>query len=118
MSKKRIAESLHRALLQDGSMDRELFDRDLQDMVDGLIESMIEDDEDYVFSVTEQDGAAAMVLVERDGTLHINEAARERLKALWPAAYASNLRMMIPDFASQLNRNEIPIFGMTVVDQQ
>src|SRR5690606_8941096 len=46
------------------------------------------------------------------GHVYINEQAREKLKALWPAAYESNMRRLIPVFAMQLNEGEIPINGV------
>jgi hypothetical protein len=56
-----------------------------------------------------------MVLIEKSGQIHINERAREKLKALWPAAYESNMEKLIPAFAKQLNKGEIPINGVKTV---
>jgi len=56
-----------------------------------------------------------MVLIEKSGQVHINEQARERLKALWPAAYESNMKRLIPAFAEQLRGGEIPVNGVKTV---
>lgn len=42
-----------------------------------------------------------MVLIEKSGQVYINEQARERLQALWPIAYKSNIQKLIPVFAQQ-----------------
>ena len=76
---------------------------------------MAKDKDDYIFSVTENGGHVSMVLIEKTGEVHINEQARERLKALWPAAYESNLNKLIPAFAELLNKGEIPVNGVKTV---
>ena len=80
-----------------------------------LILSLAKDNNDYIFAVTENSGQVAMVLIEKSGQVHINERAREKLKALWPAAYESNMEKLIPAFAKQLNEGEIPINGVKTV---
>jgi len=114
MSPKAIQEQLERTLLMDGAMSDDLYEFDLADQVDFLMDSMKEDDEDFIITLSQSEGNVAMVLVEISGAVHINEQARERLKALWPLAYESNLKMMIPDFARQLSRNERPLYGVKV----
>jgi hypothetical protein len=66
-------------------------------------------------AVTENHGDVAMVLVEQSGDVHINEQARTKLQALWPAAYERNLQRLIPAFAKQLHAGEIPINGVKTV---
>ncbi|CAA9356672.1 MAG: hypothetical protein AVDCRST_MAG93-7390, partial [uncultured Chloroflexia bacterium] len=77
--------------------------------------SMVHDKDDYIFAVTENSGHVAMVLIEQSGQVHVNELARNKLRALWPAAYESNMKKLIPVFAKQLNRGEIPINGVKTV---
>ena len=69
----------------------------------------------YIFSVAENSGHVAMVLIENSGQVHINEEAREKLKAFWPMAYESNMKKLIPLFAKQLNEGELPINGVKTV---
>jgi hypothetical protein len=64
------------------------------------------------FTVIENRGHVAMVLIEKTGRLQINEQAREKLKAFWPAAYESNMNTLIPAFAQQLHAGELPINGV------
>lgn len=116
MSAKKIERLLKRALLRDGEMVHALYKHELEEVVDDLKFSMVRDNEDYIFTVTENNGHVAMVMVEKSGKVYINEQARERLKALWPTAYQSNLQKLIPIFAMQLNRGELPINGVKQVD--
>jgi hypothetical protein len=54
----------------------------------------------------------AMVLIEKSGEVYINEQAREKLKALWPAAYERNMKQLIPVIAQQLHEGALPINGV------
>ena len=115
MTKKSIKKLLEQALLHDGEMREELYEYELEEMLDELKASMAQDKNEYIFAVTENRGEVAMVLIEKSGQVHINEGARERLKALWPAAYESNMKMLIPEFATQLRGGEIPVNGVKTV---
>ncbi len=116
MTVKNIKKLLEQALLHDGEMVYALYEYELEEHLDQLKASLKQDKEDYIFTVTENRGHVAMVLIEKSGQVHINEQARERLKALWPAAYESNLKKLIPAFAKQLNAGELPINGVKVVE--
>ena len=115
MRKKSIKKLLEQALLHGGEMQHELYEFELEEMLDELRSSMSQDRDDYIFAVTENRGDVAMVLIEKSGQVHINERARERLKALWPAAYESNMKKLIPAFAEQLSGGEIPVNGVKTV---
>jgi hypothetical protein len=58
-----------------------------------------------------------MVLIEKSGQVYINEQAREKLQALWLAAYESNIHKLIPAFAQQLHEGELPINGVKTIKQ-
>lgn len=111
----KIKELLEQALLYDGEMSYALYEHELEGVLDEFRASLIKDKDDFIFTVTENRGHVAMVLIEKSGQIHINEQAREKLKALWPAAYEINLRRFIPDFAKQLSKNELPINGVKIV---
>lgn len=115
MRKKSTEKLLEKALLHGGEMQRDLYEYELEEMLDELKSSMTQDKDDYIFAVTENDGDVAMVLIEKSGQGHINEQARERLKAMWPAAYESNMKKLIPAFAEQLSEGEIPVNGVKTV---
>jgi hypothetical protein len=83
---KKIEKKLKQALIHDGEMQYELYEYELEELLDEWKSSMAQDKDDYIFAVTENSGHVAMVLIEKTGEVHINEKARERLKGLWPAA--------------------------------
>jgi frataxin-like iron-binding protein CyaY len=115
MTAKKIKKLLEQALLYDGEMHYSLYEYELEELLDYLKSSMEKDKDDYIFAVTENTGHVAMVLIEKSGEMYINEQAREKLKALWPAAYESNMKKLIPAFAKQLSKNEMPINGVKAV---
>ena len=115
MTVSNIKKLLEKALLHGGDMQYALYAYELEALIDDLKSSMTHDKDDYIFAVTENRGDVAMVLVENSGHVHINEHARTRLQALWPAAYESNMQKLIPAFAKQLNGGEIPINGVKTV---
>jgi hypothetical protein len=103
MTAKNIERLLEQTLLHDGAMQYGLYEYELEELVDELTASLAADQDDYIFAVTENSGHVAMVLIEKSGQVHINEQAREKLRALWPATYASNMQQLIPAFAKQLH---------------
>jgi frataxin-like iron-binding protein CyaY len=115
MTAKNIEKLLEQALIHDGEMQYGLYEYELEELLDELKSSLAKDKDDYIFAVTENSGHVAMILIEKSGQVHINEQAREKLRVLWPAAYESNMKKLIPAFAKQLNEGEIPINGVKTV---
>lgn len=114
MSAKKIEKSLEEALLNDGSMALGLYEFEFEEELDDLKASLAEDDDDYLFSVTENRGDIAMVLIEKSGEVHINEQARAKLKEFWPETYVKNMKELIPDLAQQLSVGDLPINGVKI----
>jgi hypothetical protein len=56
----------------------------------------------WLFFVTEHTNHVAMLLIDENDQVHVNEAARTVLKQLWAGAYESNIKKLIPDIAEQL----------------
>ena len=115
MTVKKIEKLLKQALLDDGEMRHELYEYEMEEHLGEWISSLVEDKDDYIFAVTENSGDVAMILIEKSGKVYINEQARDRLKALWPAAYESNMKKLIPEFAKELEAGEIPLSGVKTV---
>ncbi|MBF0230195.1 MAG: hypothetical protein HQK63_11515 [Desulfamplus sp.] len=115
MSIKEIKKRLELALVKNGEMQYQLYEYELQELIDDFRTSLIEDRDEFLFAVTEHTGDVAMVLIERSGATHINEVARERLMDLWKGAYLQNMKKMIPVFAKQLNQGEIPVNGVKTI---
>lgn len=114
MTVRNIKKLLEQALLHNGEMAYALYEHELEEHLGKLMASLRQDRDDYLFTVTENRGHVAMVLIEKSGQVHINEQARERLKALWLTAYESNLKTLILAFAKQLDAGELPINGVKV----
>jgi hypothetical protein len=112
MSIKKITKALEEALLRDGKMAQALYEFEFADELDELKESLVEDEDDYLFAITENTGDIAMVLIEKSGDVLINEVAREKLKEYWQANYEKNMNALIPDLAEQLEAGELPINGV------
>ena len=116
-NEKKIEKLLTRALLNNGNMEYALYEHELEEILDHMKKSMADDKDDYIFTVTENNGAVAMVLIEKSGELCINEQARERLQTNWPATYEQNMKKFIPLFARQLSMMDFPITGVKVEDK-
>src|SRR5919106_2078632 len=104
MTAKNIERLLEQTFLHDGAMQYGLYEYELEELLDELQSSLAADQDDYIFAVTENSGHVAMVLMEKSGQVYINEQAREKLQTLWPVAYTSNMKTLIPAFARQLHQ--------------
>ena len=112
MTAKNIAKLLEQTLIHGDAMQYGLYKYELEEIIGELKSSLTQDNDDYIFAVTENSGHIAMVLIEQSGQIYINEQAREKLKALWHASYESNMKKLIPVFAKQLHEDELPINGV------
>ncbi len=112
---KRIENLLTQVLIEDGTMEIELYEYEYAGAEDDFKQSLIEDNDDCIFSVTEKQNDIAMLLIEKSGEVYINEQARDRLKELWQHSYLKNMKQLIPAFATQLNANQLPVNGVKVV---
>lgn len=121
MTKKDIQKALENTLLNNEKMAIELYQYELEEMLDDLKESILEDNDDSIFAITVHKNDetlkhdTALVLIEKSGEVHINEAAKNRLKVIWLGSYAVNIRKLLPEFVQQLNDGEIPINGIKTV---
>lgn len=113
MSLEKTIELLEKALLKDGEMAQKLFDFEFEaEDITELKASLEQDEDEYLFAVTENTGDVAMILIEKSGEVLANEEARDKLKEHWKANYENNLKMLIPEFAEQLIMGELPINGV------
>ena len=110
--KRKIAHLLNKALLQDGKMERALYDYELVEHIDYWYEGLKSDRDEFVFAVTENSGSVAMILITADKTVYINEEAREQLYKFWPNAYAQNLKRLIPMMAEELANDIVSVNGV------
>jgi hypothetical protein len=112
---------LKNALLNDGKMEYELYEYEFEALLDELLASLIEDKDDFLFAITTHKNDitgkedTAMVLIDASGKAHINELARDKLKEVWEGDYEHKMTKLIPDFAKQLYKGDIPINGIKTV---
>ncbi|MGZ8946241.1 MAG: hypothetical protein ACXW1W_12535 [Methylococcaceae bacterium] len=112
---------LKNVLLNDGKMEYELYEYEFEALLDELLASLIKDKDDFLFAITTHKNDitgkedTAMVLIDASGKAHINELARDKLKEVWEGDYERRMTKLIPDFAKQLYKGDIPINGVKTV---
>ena len=117
MRKKIIAKNLRKALLEDGPLAQALFEYELAGHLAEYLQSKRADGDKYFFALTEHTNDVAMLLIDEDDTVHINEEARAMLKKLWRNAYRKNLQILIPDMAEELDAGYLYAAGVKVSDR-
>ena len=113
MSKMTTEKYLVRALLDDGAMSKSLFEEELQEEIDEFLKSKKEDQDDYFFAITERDNRVAMLLIDREDKVHVNEEARAVLKTYWQKSiYQDNMLMLIPQMVDELSEGYYFVSGV------
>ncbi|MCA2655454.1 MAG: hypothetical protein IM473_02935 [Microcystis sp. M015S2] len=115
MKQRKIANTLRKALLQDGKMERALYEYELEEHIDYWYEGLKSDRDQFVFAITENSGHVAMVLIMPDKTIYVNEEAREKLSQFWIKAYKNNINRLIPMMAENLANDIISVNGVKTV---
>ena len=103
MRRKIIERNLRKALLDDGPFAMALFEYELHEHIAEYIVSKQTDGDKYFIAVTEHTNDVAMLLIDEEDAIHINEKARAVLKKLWQKSYRENLELLIPDMARTLD---------------
>jgi len=116
MSKRSIEKNLIKALLNDGKLEKALFDYELAEHVDEYLLSKKQDNDKYFFAVTEHTNDVAMLLIDENDVVHINEMARQRLQTFWRDAYSENMKKLIPDMAAELDAGFLYSAGVKEVE--
>ena len=113
MSKKTIEKNLIKVLLDNGAMENALFEYELEEHIDEYLKSKQEDGDDYFFAVTEHTNDVAMLLIDEDNNVHVNEKARAVLRKYWhKSAYKHNMQILIPQMAEQLSKGFLFVTGV------
>ena len=115
MSKKTIANNLKRVLLDDAPFAMALFDYELREHIEEYLESKRADHDRYFFAITEHTNDVAMLLIDEQDAIYINEDARAMLRTLWRDAYAHNIERLIPKLAQDLHAGYLSTAGVQVV---
>ncbi len=115
MSKRKIVNTLTKALLHGGEMNHMLYESEVEMHIEDWYESIKEDQDEFAFAILEDGDQIAMVIIMRDKTVYVNEAARQKLTELWPTTYNNNLQQMIPMIADILADGVIFFTGVKTV---
>ena len=111
VSKKTLRATLEQGLLGGGAMSAALCEEVLMDVADELKASLREDGDDALIALVAEDGEMALLLLDKNGTLYRNEAAREQLKLMWRTFYAANLDTLLPIFIDDLHQGLLAVAG-------
>ena len=112
---------LENALLYGGKMEYQLYEYEFEELLEELLATLIKDKDDFLFAITTHKNDitgkedTAMVLIDASGKAYINELARDKLKEVWEDDYQRRMTKLIPDFAKQLYKGDIPITGIKTV---
>ena len=118
MRKKIIAKNLKKALLEDGAFSHALFEFDLEDRIEAYLQSKHEDGDKYMFVIAEKSNAIAMMLIDENDEVHVNEEARALLMKFWKGEnYKNNILLFMPDMTNELDKGNHYFVGVKVVDR-
>jgi len=106
---------LIKALLSGGVMSLSLYEYELKDGVDENRKSLIEDQDDFMFLLTENGGHVAMLLLDQSGEVYINETARDWLIDRWRKAYKPNILKLMPYYLNELKQGRIVVQGIKMM---
>lgn len=110
------ARLLQKALLNHGAMSYTLYQYELEEHIDYWYQGLKEDQNTFVYAVTEHSGDVAMVLITEDKTVYINEDARQELINFWPKTYKHNITKLIPMMAKDIVEGFVSVDGVSVYD--
>ncbi len=115
--KKAIQNNLHKALVANADMSHALYKYELEEHLAYWKAGMLQDQDEFLFVVTENRGQVAMLLMTDKGELFINELAREKLRQLWhhEGVYENNMKQFLPIMAEQLAGGDIAVTGVKTV---
>lgn len=109
-----IANALRKALLKDGDMELSLYKSKLEEHVDEWYEGLKDDCESFVFVVTENSGDIAMIMIDQNKTVYVNEEARAKLSESWMKNYIKNIKLLISRMADDIDYASISIIGCVI----
>jgi hypothetical protein len=118
MSKKTIEKNLRRSLLKQGVFAKALFEYELEEHIGEYLQSKQADDDEYFFAVTEHTNDVAMLFIDENNRVHINEDARANLQKRWQKAYENNLRLLIPQIAEELEAGRLFTAGVKMTTDE
>lgn len=118
MRKKIIEKNLKKVLLEGVDFSQALFEFDLEARIEAYLQSKHEDGDKYLFVIAEKSNEIAMMLIDENDEVHVNEEARALLMKLWQGEnYKNNVLLFIPDIANELDKGNHYFVGVKVAER-
>ena len=91
-----------------------LYQEKLVEHIDEWYEGLKDDRENFVLVITERAGDVAMIMIDKDKNVYVNEEARDQLSKVWAKNYTKNTKFLLPGIADHINEYVFSITGITV----
>ncbi len=111
-SKRAIAEDLHAALCGNKKLSIDLYVEVLADHEDALKASLDRDADDALLCMLADYGNVAMLLIDWQGTIHRNDNALEKLRAMWHSSFEANCKTIVPIFSDHISQRNLGVAGI------
>ncbi|PZV19504.1 MAG: hypothetical protein DCF20_00365 [Pseudanabaena sp.] len=115
MGTREISSALRKALLKGESMSLALYQDKLVEHIDEWYEGLKADREDFAFVLTERPGEVAMLMIDKDKNIYVNEEAKDQLSKIWTKNYTKNMKFLIPGIADHIYEAVFSITGFSVM---
>lgn len=110
-----ITQLLCNALLLEGEMALSLYEYELVEHIDYWKDNLKKDNEDFLVVVTVNTGHVAMLLINKENKLYINENARKQLQKYWKLNYENNIKLLLPNMVVDLANDCFALIGGVIV---
>lgn len=108
----KMAQLLRKSLLEGGYLSRVVYENQLEDSIDRWHIGLQISGEEFLFAVAERSEEIALVLIESNKRLYINEAARAKLAEIWTIGYSTCMENLIPLLAEDLAEGVTSVTGV------
>jgi len=98
-------------------MSLALYQEKLEEHIDEWYEELKSDREHFAFVVTEKDGDVAMLIMDQDKNIYVNEDARTKIAEIWGKNYTNNTNLLLPDMIDRIDEYGLAIDGIVVVNR-
>jgi hypothetical protein len=115
MGTREISKALRKALLKDESMSQALYEDRLVEHIDEWYEGLKDDRENLAIVLTVRDEEVAMVMIDQDKNILVNEEAKDKLSKMWTKNFPKNMQFLIPGMADHINEAVFSITGIAIV---
>jgi hypothetical protein len=116
MGTREISSALRKALLKgENNMSLALYQDKMVKHLDEWYEGLKDDREDLLFVITEMAGEIAMVVIDKNRNIYVNEESKEYLSKIWTKNYTKNIKFLIPMMADHINEAVFSITGVSII---